>query len=69
MAESVNWITRTCMIIEKIEVLNKTSLRNVEIMERRINSLELELRIQGDLASTLKQENDDLSNAYLLSIF
>jgi len=64
LAESVNWITRTCMIIEKIEVLNKTSLRNVEIMERRINSLELELRIQGDLASTLKQENDDLSNAY-----
>lgn len=50
LAESVNWITRTCMIIEKIETLNKSSLRNMDIMEKRINSLELEIRIQGDLA-------------------
>lgn len=61
LAESVNGITKTCMLIEKIEIENKKSLRHFEQTERRINSLELELRNQGDFASTLKIENEELS--------
>jgi hypothetical protein len=44
LVETVNGITKTCMLIEKIEIENKKSLRNFEQTERRINALELELR-------------------------
>lgn len=60
LSESSGKITRTCHFIEKIENLKKIEIKNKAQTQHKINTLELEIRKQGDIAFMLQEENQFL---------
>ena len=64
LAQTTNGITKTCLLIEKVENQRKKNLREREMTQHRINSLELELRNQGDYIVKIKAEYDELRKTY-----
>ena len=65
LSESSAKIARTCHLLEVVEKQKKSQMKSEEQLRHKINSLELELRKQGDIANMLQQENEALSNELL----
>lgn len=64
--DSSTKLTRCTRLIEKLENLKKLEMKKSEQSQHRINTLELELRKQGDISYILQGENEALSIIYLL---
>lgn len=62
LSDSSEKIAKTCHYLEKVENLKKIEIKSKEQTLHKINSLELELRKQGDVAFMLQKENEQLGN-------